>query len=312
MADWYYKYSGAWKLVNQAFFKDSSTWKEIQEAYYKDGGVWKNFYTAFVATSFTTETSNTTVTVPSGANAIHIRQAVGGGSSGVNGGTYDKVGGESGGSGGGSGAYISDKIFTVAEGETLTLTVGAGGVQSDTFNPSDPHFPNYIGDDGADTVITGSSTGSIATLGGSTAGGSVGGSNTPNTGPLRTNFPSVGGTATIDGTEITSGSFRESNGASVTIATATTLAGGPVGTFDQSGDGVAGVNGTNCGGDDCTVAGGDGGDSYNGNISGGTGNSGSDGTAGGEGAGGGGGGHPFSKGGNGGDGKIVYRFLRIN
>ena len=86
MADWYYKVSGAWKQVNQAFFKSSSAWKEIQEGYIKVGGVWKNFYTAFVATSFTTQTSNTSVTVPSGANAIHIRQAVGGGSSGVNGG----------------------------------------------------------------------------------------------------------------------------------------------------------------------------------------------------------------------------------
>ena len=68
MADWYYKVSGAWKQVNQAFFKSSSAWKEIQEGYIKVGGVWKNFYTAFVATSFTTQTSNTSVTVPSEAN----------------------------------------------------------------------------------------------------------------------------------------------------------------------------------------------------------------------------------------------------
>lgn len=285
-----------------SFFKSSSAWKEIQEGYIKVGGVWKNFYTAFVATSFTTQTSNTSVTVPSGANAIHIRQAVGGGSSGVNGGTYDKSGGESAGSGGGSGGYVSDKIFSVSEGETLTLTVGSGGSGNTGSNP------NFAGVDGGNTVLSGSSTGSIFTLAGSTAGYATGGSTSPNVGPLRTNFPSVGGTATINGTAITSGSFRESNGASVTIATATTLAGGPVGTFNQSGDGVAGVNGANCTPDDCTIVGGDGGDSYNGNISGGSANSG----AGGEGAGGGGGGHPFSPGGAGGDGKIVYRFLRIN
>ena len=38
---------------------------------------------------------------------------------------YDKAGGESGGTGGGSGGYVSDQVYTVAEGETLTLTVGA-------------------------------------------------------------------------------------------------------------------------------------------------------------------------------------------
>ena len=42
----------------------------------RESGVWKNFYTAFVATGFTTQTSNTTVTVPDGANAIHVQAAV--------------------------------------------------------------------------------------------------------------------------------------------------------------------------------------------------------------------------------------------
>ena len=57
MANWYIKVSSAWKQVNQAFFKSSSAWKEIQEGYIKESGVWKNFYTAFVATGFTTQTS---------------------------------------------------------------------------------------------------------------------------------------------------------------------------------------------------------------------------------------------------------------
>ena len=79
------------------------------------------FGSLFKATSFTTLTSPSTAPVPSGADAIHIRQAVGGGSAGVTGGSYDKSGGESGGSGGGSGAYISDKIFPVTAGETITF-----------------------------------------------------------------------------------------------------------------------------------------------------------------------------------------------
>jgi hypothetical protein len=32
-----------------------------------------------------------------------------------------------GGGGGGSGAYISDKIFTVTEGETISYSIGSGG-----------------------------------------------------------------------------------------------------------------------------------------------------------------------------------------
>jgi hypothetical protein len=40
---------------------------------------------------------------------------------------YDKAGGESAGAGGGSGSYISDKIFTVTAGETLTFVAGTSG-----------------------------------------------------------------------------------------------------------------------------------------------------------------------------------------
>jgi hypothetical protein len=128
------------------------------------------FGSLFKATNFTTQTENTTLTVPDGANAIHIQAAVGGGASGVNGFAYDKSGGESGGTGGGSAAYISDKVFSVSQGETLTLTVGAGG----TGNTGGT--PNQQGVDGENTVLSGSSTGSIFTLGAGEAGGSTGGS----------------------------------------------------------------------------------------------------------------------------------------
>jgi len=306
MADWYYKVSGAWKTVNEAFFKSSGSWKEIQEGYIKVGGAWKQFYTAFVATSFTTETSSTTVTVPDGANAIHVQAAVGGGSSGVAGGNYDKSGGESSGAAGGSGGYVSDKVFSVSEGETLTLTVGAGGTGG--FNGP---FPNYYGIDGDDTVLSGSTTGSIFSLTGSTAGSSSGGTS-PN-GTVRTNFPSVGGTATVSATPVTTGTFREANGATVTFATATTLNLGPVGTFNQSGNGVAGQNLGNCSGDNCQITGGNGGASYGGAIAGGAGGpAGTAASPGTRGSGGGGGGaQPQSAGGAGGTGEIKYRFLRI-
>ena len=307
MANWYIKVSSAWKQVNQAFFKSSSAWKEIQEGYIKESGVWKNFYTAFVATGFTTQTSNTTVTVPDGANAIHVQAAVGGGSGGVQGADYDKAGGESGGSGGASGGYVSDQVYSVTEGETLTLTIGAGGAASSGSSY------NTTAGDGGNTVLSGATTGSIFTLTGGDGGSGVNGGVQ---GPLRTNNPSVAGTGTINATPITSGSFRESDGTSVTFATATTLDQGPVGTFNQSGNGVAGVTGSNCSGDDCTIAGGNGGASYAGNISGGAGHVRStpnNGTRG-SGAGGGGaaGGPGFGAGGVGGTGEIIYRFLRVN
>lgn len=307
MANWYIKVSSAWKQVNQAFFKSSSAWKEIQEGYIKESGVWKNFYTAFVATGFTTQTSNTTVTVPDGANAIHVQAAVGGGSGGVQGADYDKAGGESGGSGGASGGYVSDQVYSVTEGETLTLTIGAGGAASSGSSY------NTTAGDGGNTVLSGATTGSIFTLTGGDGGSGVNGGVQ---GPLRTNNPSVAGTGTINATPITSGSFRESDGTSVTFATATTLDQGPVGTFNQSGNGVAGVTGSNCSGDDCTISGGNGGASYAGNISGGAGHVRStpnNGTRG-SGAGGGGaaGGPGFGAGGVGGTGEIIYRFLRVN
>ena len=307
MANWYIKVSSAWKQVNQAFFKSSSAWKEIQEGYIKESGAWKNFYTAFVATGFTTQTSNTTVTVPDGANAIHVQAAVGGGSGGVQGADYDKAGGESGGSGGASGGYVSDQVYSVTEGETLTLTIGAGGAASSGSSY------NTTAGDGGNTVLSGATTGAIFTLTGGDGGSGLNGGVQ---GPLRTNNPSVAGTATINATPLTSGSFRESDGTSVTFNTATTLDQGPVGTFNQSGNGVAGVTGTNCSGDDCTVSGGNGGASYAGNISGGAGHVKStpnNGTRG-SGAGGGGAsaGSGFGAGGVGGTGEIKFRFLRVN
>ena len=307
MANWYIKVSSAWKQVNQAFFKSSSAWKEIQEGYIKESGVWKNFYTAFVATGFTTQTSTGTTTVPDGANAIHVQAAVGGGSGGVKGADYDRAGGESAGAGGASGGYVSDEVYSVTEGETLTLTIGAAGAAS-----SGSAYNTTAGN-GGNTVLSGSTTGAIFTLTGGTGGSGVNGGVQ---GPLRTNNPSVAGTATVNATPLTSGSFRESDGTSVTFASATTLDNGPVGTFNQSGSGVAGVTGSNCSGDDCTIAGGNGGASYAGNISGGAGtvkSSPNNGTQG-SGAGGGGAanGPGFGQGGVGGAGEIKFRFLRVN
>jgi len=267
------------------------------------------FSSLFKATSYTTLTTPSTEVVPNGANAIHIQQAVGGGSAGVNGGSYDKSGGESAGAGGGSGAYVSDKIFYVNAGETITFTVGEGGSGNTGSNP------NFTANDGTDTSVSGSSTGSIAVLGGGTGGYATGGSSSPNTGPLRTNFAAVGGTATLSAS-VTSGSFIENDGTVETISPSTSpLSQGIVGVFDSGGNGVAlpiPPSGLNCTPDDCTIFGTDGGASYDGNVNGGT-PSGISGQPGSQGSGGGGGGHQpgVGPGGAGGNGEIIYRYIKV-
>jgi hypothetical protein len=259
-----------------------------------------------LATSFITITAGTTTNVvPLGYNAIHIQAAVGGGGGGVTGADYDKAGGESAGAGGGSGAYISDKIFTVIAGETLTLNAGASGIAGNS-----PTF-NVTASGGNTTSLSGSTTGSIFSL---TGGGGSSGTGGGVQGPLRTNTAGTAGSATISGTAITSGSFNQSG----IVVSVTTNTSGPVSTFNQSGNGASGTNPGNCGGDNCQIGGGTGGASYAGNIAGGTGSpqgSTAQALAGTRGSGGGGGGAQVSGGrslgNNGGNGEIIFRFLQV-
>ena len=260
-----------------------------------------------LATSFITITAGTTTnTVPLGYNAIHIQAAVGGGGGSIIGCDYDKAGGESAGAGGGSGAYISDKIFSVVAGETLTLNAGTFGAAGNS------NKANVTAGSGNITSLSGSTTGSIFSL---TGGGGSSASGGGVQGPLRTNTAGTAGSATISGTAITSGSFNQS-GVVVTVSTCT---GGPVGTFNQSGNGAVGTNPGNCGGDNCQIGGGTGAASYAGNIAGGAGSpqgSSAQAGAGNRGSGGGGGGAQVSggssSGNSGGNGEIQYRFLRVS
>ena len=128
MANTYGKVSGTFEEIENAYGKVSGTWEEAEEIYGKVSGVWKLVFSAFEATSFVTVSSGSgTFTVPAQANAIHIQAAVGGGGGAMIGAAYDQAGGESAGAGGGSGAFISDKIFSVTQGETISYAVGGGG-----------------------------------------------------------------------------------------------------------------------------------------------------------------------------------------
>ena len=290
-----------------------------------------DFYTTakFVAGSFTTLSGNSTATVPTGANAMHVQFAVAGGGGGCGGADYDSVGGESAGGGGGSGAYVSDKVFTVVAGETITFTVGAAGTGVDisvqkaaasgraaSFNSS----LDQVATAGGTTSASGSSTGAIFTL---TGGGGASGINGDVAGPLRTNAAGTAGAVSHIDTGLT-GTFTNASNAGANM---TTLTSGPTSTFNDSGSGAVGANNGNCSGDNCRIGGSTGGASYDGNISGGTGGSssgnGTPGGAGTRGSGGGGGAaqvtFPASQGdagstdgGNGGAGEIKFRFIRRN
>jgi len=294
------KDGGTFRTIDQVYVHDGTSFtnKTITNAYVKDGGDWREIFTLFNTTAFSQTTGS--ITVPTNANAFHIRFAVGGGSGGVGGAEYDKAGGESAGAGGASGAFISDKVFTVTSGETLNIAVGgAGSGTSGGYNTT--------AGNGGNTTITSSSSGINITLQGGIGGnGNSGGVQ----GPLRNNVASTGGTATISGTVLSSGTSVD--GLNITSFTT-----GPVGTFNQSGNGTAGVNPGNCGGDNCQITGGTGGASYgnpgspsfaggSGAPAGGSGSAGTRGSG-----GGGGGGQPQTGGSPGGAGEIEYRFLRI-
>jgi hypothetical protein len=312
MANTYGKVSGTFQEIENAYGKVSGVWQEADEIYAKNSGTWELVFAAFTATSLTTLSSGSgTFIVPDGANAIHIQAGAGGGGGAAGGADYDKAGGESAGAGGGSGAYISDKVFTVVEGETISYSIGSGGAAGNqTSNFKQPRIASA----GTSTTLSGSTTGSLFTLG---AGGGSSGTGGGVQGPLRTNTAGTAGSATISGTAITSGNFRDTDGATKSV---TAITGGPVGTFNQSGNGATGgISGSNnCGGDNCQIGGSNGGASYAGNISGGAGSpiGGGAGAAGTRGSGGGGGGAQYSggstNGGVGGNGEIQYRFLRVN
>ena len=98
----YVKDGGAWRTLDRVYVRDGTSFtnQTINNVYVKHSDEWRTVFVIFeTPTTFTTATSGS-VAVPSLANAIHIKQAVGGGSGGYRGADYDKAGGESAGPGG--------------------------------------------------------------------------------------------------------------------------------------------------------------------------------------------------------------------
>jgi len=198
MANTYGKVSGTFEEIENAYGKVSGVWEEADEIYAKNSGTWELVFAAFTATSYTTLSSGSgTFTVPDGANAIHIQAGVGAGGGAMRGIDYDKAGGESAGAGGGSGGFVSDKIFSVTEGETISYSIGSGGANgTGTYSGS--------AGGGSNTTLSGSSAGSLFTL---TGGGGASASGGGVQGPLRSNTAGTAGSNTISGSVITSGNF---------------------------------------------------------------------------------------------------------
>jgi len=302
----YVKDGGVWRTIDRVYVRDATSFtnKTVNNVYIKDGGSWREVFIIYDTTSFSTTTG--TVPVPSLANAIHVEYAAAAGGGGSGGMDYDSRGYEDAGAGGGSGAFISDKVFSVTGGETLTIVTGTGGAGGNPIgDPPGDGTSRSGGNGSAATTVSGTSSGSLFNL----AVG-IGATSTYNSVAVA----GTGGLATISGTTLTSGT-------TVDGLDITTFTSGPLSAFNQSGNGASGSGGNRCSGDNCNVGGADGADSYSGNVAGGTGGdagnggsyeSGQVGNPGTRGSGGGGGGtEQGAPGGAGAPGEISYRFLRI-
>ena len=255
--------------------------------------------------------SISSVTVPSGANAIYVFDTVAGGGGALRGSDHKGVG-EDPGDGGGGGAAISAGYFTVVAGETLTLKVGNGGNDNQAFwntavysQQSDTSNRN-----GGNTSIVGSSSGTLFDLGGGSGASiiSVGAFKS-----LRTDNVGAGGSVGSFNNALSSGTTT--SGASVSSVSSSNGSSGSDGAAvgeNQSGTGGAGGN---------SGLGSGGGSGATNNVNG------SDGTLG----GGRGGGHSQSTsaspaaadgeggsnsgfstyGGRGGHGQLKYQFVRV-
>ncbi|HEY3876177.1 MAG TPA: hypothetical protein VGM92_11930 [Candidatus Kapabacteria bacterium] len=114
-------------------------------------------------------TSSTTLVVPSGVSAIYV-SGYGGSGGGAGGGAKTAAGsfGAGGGGSGGAGESIPTTGISVNGGETLTITIGAGG--SAGTGGTSSGTAALDGDNGTSTTITGSVSGTIFTANGGSGG----------------------------------------------------------------------------------------------------------------------------------------------
>jgi hypothetical protein len=110
------------------------------------------------------------------------------------------------------------KYLLSTTGETISYSVGSSGA-----NGTGVYSGSAGG--GASTTISGSTTGSIFTL---TGGGGASASGGGVQGPLRSNTAGTAGSATVSGTVVTSGTFKDSVGVTQNVTSNTS---GPTGSI---------------------------------------------------------------------------------
>ena len=155
-------------------------------------------------------TSSTTLVVPAGVTQMVGSGAAGGGGGGGGGGGTGASSTGAGGGGGGAGQSAVDQLLTVSPGETLTITIGAGGKGALAASGSAGGTTSVVGSvSGTLITLTGGLGGTVGTYGASNVAGGFGGSGYPtgtagaDTNPATSGSPSgaggVGGSSPFGG-----------------------------------------------------------------------------------------------------------------
>lgn len=188
----YVKDGGSWIQPKTAYVKDGGVWKQIKTLWTNNNGVWVQVAPTPGSQFFT---SSGSFTVPSGVTQMRMTAIGGGGGAGnmVDGGANDDSGGAGGGS---SGQYVSNYVINVTPGETISVTIGAGGANAGTAWGQ----TNQGGAGGQTTIVT--AAGTYYLLGG------IGGRGGPGQ-----NILYSGGTQTTTNTSLTGVSVNQGGNA---------------------------------------------------------------------------------------------------
>lgn len=163
------KKDGAWQEVTIPSVKVNGVWTPVRQGFVKVNGVWKHFYPH--SGSMNCPSAGTyTMQVAPGIYQLTINASAGGGGGGtIMDGGYNDDNGSSG--GGSSGQMVRNFSIAVTPGETVSITVGAGGGPGARVRDG-----NDTGQPGGDTTISCTSgtyvlRGGVGGGGGSPAGG---------------------------------------------------------------------------------------------------------------------------------------------
>ena len=173
------KISGAWKLETNASdnsVKVFGAWKGSDNVWIKTSGAWHPCYPLSSPAPATTIYSVAGVynyVVPDGVSTLKVTVV---GAGGGGGGFYGNGDTHAGGPGGSGGKWV-DQYINVVAGETLTVTVGAGGKSANWFFNGNPvcygtNNPSYYGGLGGTTTLH-SALGSFADLVATGGGGGL-------------------------------------------------------------------------------------------------------------------------------------------